>query len=96
MQFSNHVDRERAAAIQDFGHTRSAPEVRLQVSPREPAALHVVEQCIDRISLPTKRCLDHIVNGRVSLSHPLEQTAAHGMTRKSRKGLPARSFRPDP
>src|SRR5213594_1386232 len=48
MQLPNHVDRERPAPIQDLGHVSSAAEVRLQIPLREAAALHVVEQGIDR------------------------------------------------
>ena len=49
MQFSDHLDRQRPATIQDLGHASSAPEVRFQISSRQPAAVHVIEQGIDRI-----------------------------------------------
>jgi hypothetical protein len=49
MQFSDHLDRQRPAPIQDLGHASSATEVGFQISSRQPAAVHVIEQGIDRI-----------------------------------------------
>ena len=49
VQFSNHVDGQGSTAVEDFGDARTATDERFEIPSSEATALHVVEQCIDRI-----------------------------------------------
>ena len=49
MQLADHLDRERTAAIENFGDAGATPEKRFKIAASQATAFHVIEQRVDRI-----------------------------------------------
>ena len=47
VELPDHLDRERATAIEHFGDTSTTAEERFEIPASQPSAVHVVEQRID-------------------------------------------------